>query len=234
MSQENDFTKSGAEQKRLYRSKSERVIAGVCGGLANYLNIDPVLVRVAFVLFTFFGGVGFFLYIIAWIIVPCDKNVQKTTKTSDSNRSIPIFWGILLIVIGAFLLMKQTGYLYFFRFWHIPWSLIWGVLLILGGGVLLLRPPKTETKNDNTTYSAGPDPRIKPKQVYRSMTNKMIAGVCGGVAEYFNIDATLVRIGYVLLTLASVGVGVVVYLLMALILSSSPLEASAGTAERRS
>ena len=58
------------EPKRLYRSQKERMLGGVCGGVGNYLNIDPVLVRLIWVILFFFGGVGLLAYILAWIIIP--------------------------------------------------------------------------------------------------------------------------------------------------------------------
>ena len=59
-----------SEQKRLYRSRDDQMIAGVCAGLAEYLDVDPVLVRLAMVLFTLAGGSGIIIYLIAWIIMP--------------------------------------------------------------------------------------------------------------------------------------------------------------------
>ena len=56
--------------KRLYRSKKERIIAGVCGGIAEYFNVDPTLVRLAWVVLALGWGTGVLAYIIAWIIVP--------------------------------------------------------------------------------------------------------------------------------------------------------------------
>jgi len=57
--------------KRLYRSTTDRKIAGVCGGLAEYFNIDPTLVRVIFVILLLPGGLpGFVPYVILWIVVP--------------------------------------------------------------------------------------------------------------------------------------------------------------------
>ncbi len=56
--------------KRLYRSRTNSVIAGVAGGLGEYLDIDPVLIRIAFVVATFAGGFGIVTYIIAWVIMP--------------------------------------------------------------------------------------------------------------------------------------------------------------------
>ena len=59
--------------KKLYRSKTDRKIAGVCGGIAEYFGIDSTLVRLGWILFTFAGGSGILAYIIAWIIMP-DRN----------------------------------------------------------------------------------------------------------------------------------------------------------------
>ncbi len=57
--------------KRLYRSRTDRMIAGVCGGLAKYFNVDPTLVRVIFVVLALVGvSLGFWAYIILWLIVP--------------------------------------------------------------------------------------------------------------------------------------------------------------------
>ena len=58
------------EQKRLYRSRDSRMICGVCGGLAEYLNVDPTLVRLATVLSACMAGSGILAYIIAAIIIP--------------------------------------------------------------------------------------------------------------------------------------------------------------------
>ena len=57
-------------KKRLTRSKKDRMIAGVCGGIAEYFDIDPTLVRLALVLITLMGGAGILAYIVAWIIMP--------------------------------------------------------------------------------------------------------------------------------------------------------------------
>lgn len=56
--------------KRLYRSRTERMLGGVCGGLGKYFNVDPSLVRLVFVLLAVPGGVGFLPYLVLWIVVP--------------------------------------------------------------------------------------------------------------------------------------------------------------------
>ncbi len=62
---------SGARwKKRLYRNPDERIISGICGGIGSYLNIDPVWVRLVFILFVFFAGIGVILYVALWVALP--------------------------------------------------------------------------------------------------------------------------------------------------------------------
>lgn len=56
--------------KRLYRKSEGKVFAGVCSGLGEYFDIDPVVVRLAWLLFAFLGGSGVLAYLIAWLVVP--------------------------------------------------------------------------------------------------------------------------------------------------------------------
>lgn len=56
--------------KKLYRSRTYRMVAGVCGGIGEYFDIDPTLVRLAWVIVTLFGGAGLLAYIIAWVVIP--------------------------------------------------------------------------------------------------------------------------------------------------------------------
>ena len=55
---------------KLYRSKTNRKLAGVCGGLGEYFDIDPVIVRIAWIIFTLMGGAGVLAYIIGWLVIP--------------------------------------------------------------------------------------------------------------------------------------------------------------------
>ncbi len=56
--------------KKLYRSKTDRKLAGVCGGIGEYFEVDPVLIRLLWIFFTLAGGGGLLAYIIAWLVVP--------------------------------------------------------------------------------------------------------------------------------------------------------------------
>ena len=57
---------------KLYRSMTDKRVAGVCGGLAKYFNVDPTLIRLAFVFLALAGGPGFLIYLIMWIVLPCE------------------------------------------------------------------------------------------------------------------------------------------------------------------
>lgn len=63
--------------RRLTRSTSERRIAGVCGGIAKYLNIDPTVVRILFLISIFFGFIGIWAYLIVWIAAPEDNQIER-------------------------------------------------------------------------------------------------------------------------------------------------------------
>ena len=58
------------EPKRLFKSNNNKVICGVCGGVADYLNVDPTVIRLLWVIFGFAGGLGLVAYIVAAIIMP--------------------------------------------------------------------------------------------------------------------------------------------------------------------
>lgn len=64
-----------ADYRRLYRSRTDRKIAGVCGGLAQYLNVDPTVVRIIFLVLLFIGGGGLLIYLIIWICAPDEDNM---------------------------------------------------------------------------------------------------------------------------------------------------------------
>ncbi len=83
--------------QKLYRSRSDRMIAGVCGGLGRYFSVDPVIVRLVFLLLLFLGGSGFLVYLILWIIVPDEQQLgaaphevmqANTQEMAESAREL--------------------------------------------------------------------------------------------------------------------------------------------------
>ena len=114
------------------RSRADRVIAGVCGGLSRYFGVDPVLVRVAFVVLTLAGGSGILAYLILWLVVP-EETGEEPPMPRDSERHaqiLPILFGGLLIAAGAILLVDQL----------IPWfdRVVWPIVLIALGALVLI------------------------------------------------------------------------------------------------
>ena len=77
--------------KRLYRDRSDQMIAGVCSGIAEYLDVDPTAIRLAFVLLLFLGGGGFWIYLVLWVIMPVKDDVgrEMIEVKGESNKSAP-------------------------------------------------------------------------------------------------------------------------------------------------
>lgn len=75
-------------QVRLSRSSSERMVAGVCGGLAEYFNIDPVIVRLIFVLVTLTSGLGLLIYLLLWMIIHVAQPFRVSAQSSRAAASL--------------------------------------------------------------------------------------------------------------------------------------------------
>lgn len=68
-------------EKRITRSRSDRMVAGVAGGLAAYFGIDPIFIRLAFVVLTLLNGIGAVLYLVLWLIVPNEGSLIEGRST---------------------------------------------------------------------------------------------------------------------------------------------------------
>jgi phage shock protein C len=136
----------------LTRSKTSRIIAGVCGGLGEYFNIDPTLIRIFFCILVFAGGVGLALYLLFWIIIPESGSLRakKPQETSveirqhveqlvhvgknaiHPSKKITSLIAFACILLGAIILVNQ----FFPRFSLFDF---WPVIFILIGLVMLYR-----------------------------------------------------------------------------------------------
>jgi phage shock protein PspC (stress-responsive transcriptional regulator) len=148
---------------KLYRSTTDRMIAGVCGGLGAYLEIDPVLVRLFFVLLTLGGGGGVLIYLLLWILIPCCEDGEVASSATiragaeemaqrarslgadlrasvqNGNPQAAFIVGVALVALGAVYLAQNL---------HIGWlgwldfGVLWPLLLIAGGVALIRRRMK--------------------------------------------------------------------------------------------
>jgi phage shock protein PspC (stress-responsive transcriptional regulator) len=91
---------------RIRRSRSNRKVAGVAGGLARHLDIDPVILRVAFVVLTFFGGVGLLLYVALWLLLPEDGSDWARIKLDRRSRTV----ALVIVGVLALLLLVNHGW----------------------------------------------------------------------------------------------------------------------------
>ena len=161
--------------------------------------------RLLWVVLVFLGGSGLLIYLASLIIIPNNPDQSIPENKESMIKDKPLFWGSLLIVIGAFLILKQLGLFYSFRFWNIPWQSIWAIILIIAGGALIF--------NRSKSGEEGAEEKSEDKKLYRSRVQKMVGGVCGGIAEYLNTDPTIVRLIWALLTIVSgFFLGIILYL----------------------
>jgi phage shock protein PspC (stress-responsive transcriptional regulator) len=135
--------------KRLYRLSGDRKIAGVCSGLGEHFDMDPLIFRLFFLFSVFFGGLGVLAYVIMWILVPLKDGSSK-------EQGVPI-------------------------------------------------------------------------RLHLSSTDRKIAGVCGGLGEYFTLDPVFFRAGFVILAFAC-GAGILLYFVLWLLLPRAQAPASASGA----
>jgi phage shock protein C len=209
------------ETRRLYKSRQHRIIDGVCGGFGEYFNADPTIVRILWVLLTLASfGAGIVLYLACMIIVPVNPyqtSFSQPASSSSAGNGARSFWGALLIIVGGVVLLSKFGF-EFFHFWHIPWGFVFPVIIILLGVFLILqsRGKAAETPSASTEASETTG-QERPKELRRSVVDRKIFGVCGGLAKYLGADSSIIRILFIVLTLASFGMGVILYLALAII-----------------
>lgn len=134
-------------ETRLYRSRTDTIVAGVCGGIGTYLKVDPILFRILFVFGILVGGGGLIAYIVMWIIIPLENTITINTnqmetensnnlnkeKEKKSNSNDGNLWGgIILITIGGLFLID--------RFMpRINFGDLWPVILIAVGAILIVK-----------------------------------------------------------------------------------------------
>ncbi len=130
--------------KKLYRSRENRVLGGVCGGIGEYFEIDPVIVRLIFLILFFVGGVGFLGYLIAWIIIPerpldyeeVEFEIDEEAVKKQKEKRMKIL-GYILFGLGIFFILEL--------WFNIDFDLgaeFWSLGLIIIGLVIIFKNKK--------------------------------------------------------------------------------------------
>ena len=152
------------ETKKLYRSKEDRVIAGVCGGLGDYFKVDPIFVRLIFIFLALLDGLGVLFYIIFIFVIP--KQGEGAIDMKQTKEKIEEFgkevaghakdvagkiekdskgWmkdkrrvvGVMILLVGLFALLNKVLLVSWFR-----WDIFWRVALIIVGVYIIIKSTK--------------------------------------------------------------------------------------------
>lgn len=242
------------EKLMLYRHPTQRLVGGVCGGIAEYTRLDPSLVRVLWVVLTMgSAGAGFLAYLLLWLLLPTgtvQNGVQSPAALELNERNI---WraGMLLVSLGVLWLLANVGVLPWLwgAFWSAVGLLFWPGLLI-GAGFLLLNNQrdlrsrfakgrermrvrfsegsekvKESVRVDRESVKSGLRKTKSAIPFKRSRTDRIFYGVCGSIGQATGIDANLVRLIWVAFSVGSVGTGVLIYILAGLLLPEEDVPA---------
>ena len=120
-------------QRVVRRSRSERVLAGVCGGVGRYLGVDPVLLRIAFIILALANGLGVIAYVVAWVAIPEERPGQPLAPAPEARRETGrLAIGGALVVLGLVLLLDRLAPSLDELFWPVAVVAV-GVAIMLVG-----------------------------------------------------------------------------------------------------
>lgn len=145
--------------KKLYKSNSDKILDGVCGGIAQYFKIDPVIVRLLWVVGTLIGHIfwGVVAYIVAMIIIPNEPHsnrrdddtvitVEQDDVNEASSRKTNVWVGVGLIIIGGLFLLQNISGFHVLTYVGQLLPYVWPALLIILGIMLMMRTGIREGK----------------------------------------------------------------------------------------
>ena len=223
--------------KKLYRSGTDHVLAGVCAGVADYFHTDPLLIRILWFMTIFLNGLGLLAYLIFMIVVPLNPDhAALPPSEKKKNGQVGLYIGIAMVIFGLmFLSSNLMGHFHYwmdfpwFGFWPFSWRFIWPVLIIAFGVWYIVYSTQKKQHDQPDAASAPGYHRLT-----RIRDNRMVSGVCSGLAVYWNLDVTLVRIGFVLLTLIThLIVGIGIYVAMAIVVPEAGMLEQPGKPEEQ-
>ncbi|HEX6595459.1 MAG TPA: PspC domain-containing protein [Acidimicrobiales bacterium] len=169
---------TGVNHARLARSRSDKVLAGVCGGVARSLGVDALVVRVAAIALTLAGGAGLVVYVAAWLLLPRegeDESLAQTVASKPERHD----WGeaaaIGAIVLGVVLLVRSTG------LWFSD-QIVWPVVLASFGLAVIWRQADDDERPSLTGLAGRADSRSRRLALLRVVCGVILVVI--GVATF--------------------------------------------------
>jgi len=228
-------TEQPAAPRLLRRRTDDRVIGGVASGLGDFLNVDPLLIRIGFVGLMVFGGLGLLLYVGGWLLVPEEGDDESIVEAALSRTGLtPTRWlALLLLALGALIVFGGAGTAYGLDLGQLAVGLGIALLVIVLGGALLSgsnrigaiaipRPAATVSDSPAAPVQApaapaivAPRPRVRRRRRPRSplgwyVLGAMLAGI-GLLALTTNVTGAEVELGQFFgVAMAVIGIGLVV------------------------
>ena len=162
-------------RRRLYRSSTDRVLGGVCGGLASGFGIDALVVRAAFVVLTLAGGTGVALYLIAWLVLPKQDTRRSMAQSLhlDTHDTIQVA-SVGMLVLGGLLLFRATG------IWFSD-AIVWPALLGAMGLALIWRQADADERASLTGLASRLDLRSRRLSLLRLAVGMLLVAAGVGV-----------------------------------------------------
>lgn len=203
--------------------------------MAKYFNIDPLLIRLIWIVAALWYGFGILAYIVAIIIIPRQAAGDQSHSSGNNGRYA---FGIFLVLVGVFFLARHLWI-------DFPWNWliihdIWLPAALIFIGIFLLiisRERSNLRRNGKSGWKPKPDEanniihdmrenqdtftQTSARRLFRSRHSRFLFGICGGIGIRYNIDPVLVRVLWVLFSLLTEGAGVLLYFLLYFII---PLE----------
>ncbi|MBN1550937.1 PspC domain-containing protein [bacterium] len=218
--------------KRLFKSRKDKMLDGVCGGVAEYFGTDSTLVRVAWFAVCFFNGIGLWAYIISAIVMPPNPEHKDLEDKEKKTHSPHIVWGIILIVLGFLFLTRGFHFPFCFHFpfpwfhwWDFSWEFVGPSILIILGIAYIIHVLHQEKSGDQAATHTEQNIENDRKRIYRPLNERMVAGVCSGIAIHWNIDPTWVRIAYASVAILTQIIPMaIVYVVLIVVIPKSPNE----------
>ncbi len=196
--------------KKLYKSNDDKMWDGVCAGLAKYFEINPAVIRLAFLVLTFCDLIGLLVYVCGMVLLPREP-VTELNSQAESKRVVNngLFWGSALILIGGILLLDRLDLFEWRWYWrHFGWRYLVPTAMIVMGLIIIFSRNARSFGANFSGFSG----------IHRQMNNRKIFGVCSGLAYAWNVDVSAIRMAWVLATFILFPLGVLLYFVLAVIL----------------